>query len=804
MYDIRFVLRTLRNRPLFAVTTIGTLALGIGAATTLFSAMNALGRGLPVPESESLVRFFVRGAADQNQRAAVSYPEFEDLRNGGDMLAEIFGHSGLTTTINFAEHREQVRGEYVSSNFFDIMRTRLTMGRSFLPEEHRDAGRSAVVVISEDLWSRLGQPPDIIGSVVRLSGRPFTVIGVAPAGFTGTHFAVPSDFWIPVLSRTTIRESSVWMDARDITWIRLMGRLAPGTTRDEASRRLSEVATQATVLSSRTEREITVTVLPERAGLINPNSPSAVTSATAIAFAMGAFIVLLACANVSSLLLGRGITRRSELGIRVAMGANRSRIAWQLFTETMVLALPAGAIGLTLSFWMTKIFTFFLPPTGIPLAVDFSPDVRVATYALAASLLAGALAAIPAVLASTKTDLVKSLRSDDNRGETSRFGAMNGIVMVQLALGLTMLVVAGLFVRTMIWYQQVDTGFGIENRVVARLNIGERYGEADGRRLLNQLATSLAAMPPIRSVSVALMGPIMPGSPMMDLRVSGSANLEEVRVPFNVVDTAYFSFMEIPMLEGRHFNATDDVNGRAVAIVSELFVKRHWPNNQAVGRTLQVNGDTTTFEVVGVAADVLDSCLACDARPYVYLPFAQRFQRVVTLQIHTEGSTALAQTLMREQINALDPNLEPRNVMTVADWVGADLWLSRTAATIAMGLGAFALVLASVGVYGVIALSVSQRTRELGLRIALGASRRDVMRLMGKRAAMLVGSALGVGLLFSIMAGLLLSSLVFGVSPRDPSTYGVALLLIVAVSAVATYLPARRAASVDPLISLKL
>lgn len=491
------------------------------------------------------------------------------------------------------------------------------------------------------------------------------------------------------------------------------------------------------------------------------------------------------------------------MGIRVAMGANRARIAWQLLTETLVLALPAGAIGLALSFWMTKIFTFFLPPTGIPLALDFSPDVRVAIYALAASLLAGGLAAIPAVVASTKTDLVKSLRSGDNRGETSRFGAMNAIVMAQLAVGLTMLVVAGLFVRTMIWYQRVDTGFGIENRVVARINIRE-HGEADGRRLLEQLTTSLAATPTIRSVSVALMGPLRPGSPMMDLRVIGSANLEEVRVPFNVVDTAYFSFMEVPMLEGRHFNATDDANGRDVAIVSALFAKRHWPNTPAVGRTMQANGGTTTFEVVGVAADVLDSCLACDARPYVYLSLAQRFQEVVTLQIHTEGSTALAQTLMREQINALDPDLEPRNVMTVADWVGSDLWLSRTAATIAVGLGAFALVLACVGVYSVIALSVNQRTREFGLRIALGASRRDVMKLTAKRAVVLTGSALGVGLLFSIMAGRLLSSLVFGVSPTDPSTYGAALLLIVAVTAVATYLPARRAASVDPLISLKL
>ncbi len=493
------------------------------------------------------------------------------------------------------------------------------------------------------------------------------------------------------------------------------------------------------------------------------------------------------------------------MGIRVAMGANRSRIAWQLFTETMVLALPAGAIGLTLSFWMTKIFTFFLPPIATSFAIDFSPDVRVATYALGASLLAGCLSALPAVLASTKTDLVSSLNSEDNRGDTSPFRSMNAIVMAQLALGLTMLVVTGLFVRTMIWYQRVDTGFGIENRVVASLNLGERHGVTEGQSLLRQLTTSLAAIPTIRSVSVARMGPLMPGSPVMDVRVDGSrADLEDTRVPFNIVDTAYFRTMDIPLQEGRHFNATDDANGRPVAIVSESFVKRHWPGTRAVGRTLQVNEGTTTFEVVGVAADVHDSCLACDPRPYVYLALAQRFPGIVTVHVHSEGSTALAQTLLREHITALDPNLEPRNVMTVADWVGTDLWLSRTAATVAMGLGAFALVLAAVGIYGVIALSVSQRTRELGLRIALGASRKDVMILMGKRAAILVGSAIGVGLLLSIMAGLGLSGLVFGVSPRDPSTYGVALLLIVAVSAVATYLPARRAASVDPLISLKL
>ncbi len=341
-HDIWFVLRTLRNRPLFAVTTIGTLALGISAATTLFSAMNTLGRGLPVPESGDLVRFFVRSAADDAQRVVVSYPEFGDLQDAGDMLEGMFGHASFTTTINLAEHREQVSGEYVSSNFFDIMRTPPAIGRSFLPEEHRDAGRSAVVVIGDDLWNRLGQPSDVIGSVVRLSGRPFTVIGVSPVGFNGTNFARPSDFWIPVLSRSAIRGSSNWINARDATWMRLMGRLAPGVTRDEASRRLSDVATHAALMSSRDEGAITVTVLPERAGLINPNTPSAVTSATAVAFAMAAFIVLLACANVSSLLLGRGITRRNELSIRVAMGANRSRIACQLFTETIVLALPAG------------------------------------------------------------------------------------------------------------------------------------------------------------------------------------------------------------------------------------------------------------------------------------------------------------------------------------------------------------------------------------------------------------------------------------------------------------------------------
>ena len=597
------------------------------------------------------------------------------------------------------------------------------------------------------------------------------------------------------------------MEDRTATGVRLLGRLGADVGRENAEADLNTITSRIAPASPDTDRRRLIHVLPERVGLLNPNTPSAIAAATAVALAMVGLLVIVACANVASLLLARASARRREIGIRLSLGASRVAIARQLLIEVLILTGMAGGIGLLVSLWSTKIYTAFLPPTTFPFDLSFAPDLGAVLFTVGLSVVAAAVAGLAPALHGARTDLISVLKSDAALGDARapRTNFLNRVVTTQFACAVVILVIAGLLTRTMIWFQRVELGYAVENRVIATIDTGPLdYTETRGRRLFADLTARFEALPEVTEVSLAASQPLFPFSAEVSVRPSsGPLGGSDALVAVNVVSPTYAPSMEIPILRGRNFQSTDTQGARRVAIVNEMFADRFWPGSDPIGRLISVGESMEPIEVVGVVPDVKTSCLACSPRPDLYLPFTQHYRARMTLHLVTTDPEGLV-PLVRPLVAGLDARLVPRGVMTVSDWIDLDRWLARTAASLAATLGTLAIVFASIGLYGVMAFAVTRRTREIGIRVALGAEARDILRLIVGHGTRIALVALGIGLALAIAAARVLRGVLFGVSPNDPTTYVVVAVILIVVAGVASYLPARRAIRLDPTVALRL
>jgi len=806
--DLRFALRILAKAPGFAAVAVISLALGIGANTTIFSLINAaLFRPLPqVKEPERLVWF----------RAPASYPDYEDFRDQNDVFSGISALSG-TREISLSQggQPELVKGEFVSANYFSVLGANVSTGRAFLPEEDRLDDTRPVVVLSYGLWQRrFGGDPNLIGGSVNLNGLNFTVIGVAPPGFVGAEVHMPRDLWAPMAIYPRLSPPPAGKGAtvpnplrnRGTYWLNLVARLKPGVTRAQAQAAMTAIV--ARLLQERLHQTIderlrAVELLTVSGGL-DPRDRAGALPISALLQAIVSLVLFTACANIAGLLLARSSLRRREIGIRQALGASRARIIQQLLTESLLLSLLGALAGLLVATWARDLLISLSGATPIA-ALDLSLDYRVLAFTFSASLLASLIFGLAPALQVSKPDLIPALKNESAGKGYRRSRLRNAFVISQTALSVVLLTGSGLFIRSLQNAQTINPGFKVEGALLATLDPGLlRYSQERGQEFFRQAVERVEALPGVESASMMQYAPLGFRFAQFEVFVERQNDSREVSTGANVVGPRYFQTMGIQVVRGREFTSQDGAGAQRVVMINETLARRLWPDEDPIGKRLRFGGPSDPeAEVIGVARDGKYATLGEKARPYIYRPLLQSYAEEMTLVVRTTGNPEALSAAVRERIHSLDPNLPVSQITTLAELVDFALFPARLGAALLGAFGLLALGLAATGIYGVIAYSVSQRTQEFGIRMALGADGADVRRLVLREGLKVVLIGVTAGLALSLAATRLTTGFLYGVGANDPLTFVGVALLLTAVALLACYLPARRATKVDPMIALR-
>jgi macrolide transport system ATP-binding/permease protein len=807
--DLRYGARMLMKRPGITLIIVLTLALGIGANTTLFSLLDAmLLKSLPgIADAERIVQIGRTNLDTGEWFGPLVYPDYRDYRDQNSTFAGIAAESRQQFHFGTDKIAERVKGALVSGNYFDLFGVRAAQGRLLQASDDEVEGAHPVAVISERLWrNRLGAEP-VIGKTISLNSYPYTIIGVA-AEFNGTsRNKERTDVWIPMTmwrqgDRAMVQRDMDWLNNRLADFGQYYGRLKPGVTIGQAQADLSTIAGRLRQIYPETNAGRGVRVL---AGFgMSPGDRREIGFLIGVLFGIVAIVLLIACANVAGLMLARASARRKEMGIRLALGAGRLRLARQLLTESALLAMLGGALAIVVAFWLMYWIRASLPDEmrDALWQIEFAPDWRVLSFTLGLSIATGFLFGLAPALQSSKPDVLPALK--DSGGSFSHRGGRlrSALVVAQIALSLVLLISAGLCVRTLQNLQAVDLGFEAENVVTAKLDLGrQNYSEAQGREFYRRLLERVQSLPGVQAASLAIHVPLSKsgwgGYAAVD-------NQPPFDIPYHVVTPGYLDTMGIPLLAGRQFTEQDDTRSARVAIINETFARQVWPNENPVGRLFR-KGDQTdpTIEVIGVARDAIDWSLEDDAQRAAYFPLAQHYKDDMTLHLRAATKPELLIAAVRQEIRALDPKLPTYDVKTLEQYRRDYLFVKRFQAALIGGFGLLAIALASVGLYGALSYSVAQRTQEIGVRMALGARTGEVLRLVVGQGVRLIAIGVILGLAGALAAARVLKSLLYGVSLTDPLTFvGIPLLLLV-VALLACWIPARRATKVDPLVALR-
>ena len=805
--NLQYSLRTLRKRPGFTLTVVITLALGIGANATIFTWIKAvLLEPLPgIEQPERLVE--VWGATRNNSALSLSYLDYLDYRDRNVVFSGLAAHQVQPLNLGRGGKPERVWGAVVSGNYFNVLGVKGLIGRTFLPEEDRTPNSHPVAVIGYGLWQRdFGADPKVIGRTITLNEHDFTIIGVTPKEFGSPFAGIALDAWTPVMMKDYVALPHFSLTDRGSRWLMVIGRLKPGVTVVQAQANIAAIARQLERTYRQTNDQMGAAVY-----LLSQSPFSlkrSMQSALAVLMAAVAIVLLIACANIANLLLSRAASRRKEIAVRLALGSTRWRMLGQMLTESFVLASCGAAVGLTLAFWTARSLPAFLPPYGIQVSFDTRPDVVVLAFTLGLTVITTVLFGLAPALQASKPDLVAALKDNAAAlGQGQRkFPLQHALVISQMALSTVALISAGLFVRSLREAYEADPGFDPHRVLLASFDpFLSGHDDNHGREFYRRLIERVRTLPGVQLVTLARRLPLtLSGIAFANVVIDGytPAKDEDMHLNYETVGPDYFRTMRIPLVQGRDFDERDNEHARGVVIINETMARHYWTGGDALGRRIKL--DKSWLQIVGIAKDVKNRTLNEALQPFLYVPFLQDYRSNMILVARTVIEPKTMFHAVRAETAALDPKIPMFDAKTFEEHIGLSLFLQRMAATILSIFGLLALSLAAVGVYGVMAYAVSQRTRELGIRISIGASRSDVLKLiLGQGLTLSVVGLIG-GLVTALVVTRFSAHLLYGVSSADPVTFTVIALLLLGVAVVSGYFPARRATRIDPVVALRM
>jgi predicted permease len=825
--DLGYAARMLRKSPGFAAAGILTLALGIGANTAIFSLVNAtLLQQLPVQNRDRLAYVFNGGTWN-----ILSYPAYASLRDGTRLLDGLGAWGGITASLNADGETDLVSGVIVTGNFFERLGVTAVKGRLLASSDDVTPGAHPVAVISHRLWqTRFNGRADIVGSQVRLNAGLFTIVGVTPQNFPGPQLGVMRDIYVPMMMQALIRPPRAGFSGEmnpdllknpNNNWLFQFGMLKPGVTTAQAQAELSSLLT-AYRPPPPNFPPIRLTLVPLDAG--DPNQRQQMRSVALLLGCVVGAILLIACANVANLLLSKAAARRREVAIRLALGASRWRIVRQLLTESVLLATIGGAAGVLLAWIVVRAFEAAPPPAGaLPIALEFAVDRRVLLFSLLLSVATGLLFGAAPALQASRPGLVPALKDDAfvPDGRSRWFNLKKMLVVAEVALSLLLLIAAALFIRSLRVVQAIDPGFAVDRLVTAPLSVNIlRYTKAQGREFYRRATERMEQIPGVEAASVARMAVLTGGARVVLLTVegrpdSGARGQSEgggtraaagQSALANMIGPGFFKTLGIPLVRGRDFGPIDLEDSPLVAVINETMAKQFFPGEDPLGKRF-TTGFTNTAgqwtQVVGIVRDTKYTSLGETAQPIVYMPLIQRHETGVTLYVRASVPPGPLVTQIRRELQALEPNLPVPSIQTMNDTIATSLYAPRMGAMLLTVFGGLALLLASLGIYGVLAFTISRRTREIGIRMALGADRRRVFRLVIREGMMLVVIGLAIGLGAGLYFSGSIKTFLYEVNTRDITTFATVPCVLAAVALLACYLPARRAMKVDPMVALR-
>lgn len=823
--DVRYALRWMLRSPGFSAVAILSLGLGVGVNTAMFSLVDSLlFRPLPVTSPGNLVDVFT-SSGDGDEYATSSYPDYLDLKTQNTVFSDMIGYSPMMAPLSFGDRSRIALGQVVTSNHFSVLGVQPLLGRMLVPSDD-DLGAARVVVLSHRMWQReFGGDPAVVGKNITLRGLQYSIAGVAPESFTGVVPLLTPELWLPVLHVEEVEPAGIndsvpsptgttKLDRRGMRWMFMKGRLKDGVSAQQAHANVALIGTQLEAANVQTNKDRKMSAVPTKdVRLLVPQAGGVLSIGAAGLMAIVGLVLLIACANVAGMLLARASARRREISVRLAIGASRGRLIQQLLVEGALLG-TLGAIAAVVLAWALVQGLQTMPlPLPVDVAFDLRIDTRVLTFSILVAALTGVLAGLLPALKASKPSLVSDLRGEAPAAKVGgrRWTLRDALVISQVALTAVLLVVAGLLLRSLGASERADIGFEAKGLAAIALDTDMvRYTPDRGLEFWRQAQTRIAALPGVSGVG--LVSPTLPFTfnfSQQEMRIDNRTYSEGQRgeIIENVaVSPKYLDTLGVPIIDGRGVDATDANGSPDVAVINQTMARKFWPNETAVGHTFTaVNGSRSrTYRIVGVSRDHKRHGVLETASPFVYFAEAQRPSRYNFIIARGTGSAEALVASMRRELLAMEPSLVFMSANTMEQNLGLSLMPARVGAMLASGFGGLGTLLAAIGLYGVIAFSVTRRTREIGLRMALGARPGEVLQMIMRQGFAIVAIGVVAGCALAAGAAMALRGLLYGISPFDPIAWGLALTAMLAAAAFANFVPARRAMRVDPITALRI